>query len=77
MASQGAVLEETSHRPWPLPKRPWLMGQRWSTLLFLHWPVPLDRLRAVLPPAETLAPVLDEPRWVSRRAVRARSRLAS
>jgi uncharacterized protein YqjF (DUF2071 family) len=50
MLSQGAALEETVHRPWPLPERPWLMGQTWSTLLFSHWPVALGQLRAVVPP---------------------------
>jgi len=38
-----------AHRPWPLPKRPWMMTQRWSDLLFLHWPVPKDAMRALVP----------------------------
>ncbi|HEV2790529.1 MAG TPA: DUF2071 domain-containing protein [Solirubrobacterales bacterium] len=47
---QRAVLAETEHRPWPLPKAPWLMGQTWADLLFAHWRVPEEALREVVPP---------------------------
>jgi uncharacterized protein len=50
MAGQGRSLEETAHRPWPPPEGPWLMAQTWENLLFAHWPVEPERLRAVLPP---------------------------
>jgi uncharacterized protein YqjF (DUF2071 family) len=42
------------HRPWPLPARPWLGRQSWRDLLFAHWPVPVTRLRAFVPPAVTI-----------------------
>ena len=45
-----AILRETSHRPWPLPSRPWLMFQSWQRQLFAHWPVPASMLRALVPP---------------------------
>jgi uncharacterized protein len=48
-ARQGASLEATEHRPWPLPGRPWLMGQTWEDLLFAHWRAPVDALHAHLP----------------------------
>ena len=48
---QGAVLRETAHRPWPLPREPWLMAQTWEDLLFAHWRVPPERLRPLLPEA--------------------------
>jgi hypothetical protein len=49
-ARQAATLEETAHRPWPLPARDrWLMGQTWDWLLFAHWRVPLDRVRRHVP----------------------------
>src|SRR3954463_13701517 len=48
---QRAVLRETAHRPWPLPRGPWLMGQTWHDLLFAHWPVDPDHLRQVVHPA--------------------------
>jgi uncharacterized protein YqjF (DUF2071 family) len=48
-ARQGATLRETAHRPWPLPRERWLMGQTWDALLFAHWRVPIAALRAHLP----------------------------
>jgi uncharacterized protein YqjF (DUF2071 family) len=47
---QGDVLAETGHRPWPLPGRPWFMGQTWLDLLFAHWRLPPAALRQVVPP---------------------------
>lgn len=44
-----AVLEETSHRPWPLPQTRWSMFMRWHDLLFLHWPVRPETVRALIP----------------------------
>ncbi len=38
-----------AHRPWPLPARPWLLAQRWTDLLFAHWPVATDVVRALVP----------------------------
>jgi uncharacterized protein YqjF (DUF2071 family) len=48
-ARQGATVEHTQHRPWPLPERPWVMGQTWDDLLFVHYRVPLETLRALVP----------------------------
>src|SRR3954469_26057967 len=47
---QRSVLGETSHRPWPLPDGPWLMGQTWRDLLFAHWSVDPGALEAVVAP---------------------------
>jgi uncharacterized protein YqjF (DUF2071 family) len=33
---------------------PWVMHQRWTNLLFAHWPVPAAALRPLLPPSLTL-----------------------
>jgi uncharacterized protein YqjF (DUF2071 family) len=41
---QAATLDDVAHRPWPVPERPWTMGQTWDELLFAHWRVPLDSL---------------------------------
>jgi uncharacterized protein len=46
---QSSSLEETAHRPWPVPDRPWVMGQTWERLLFAHWAVEPAALRRVLP----------------------------
>jgi uncharacterized protein len=43
------ILQETAHRPWPLPQSAWVMTQTWHDLLFAHWPVSVDDLRAQVP----------------------------
>jgi len=48
MRSQ-TILSLDRHRPWPLPKRPWIMRQEWHELLFAHWPLPADVIRPLLP----------------------------
>ncbi len=47
------ILQETRHRPWPLPTTPWVMHQSWRDLLFMHWPVSYERLFPLVP--KTLA----------------------
>ena len=53
-ARQRASLEHTEHRPWPPPEGAWFQGQTWDELLFAHWPVDADALRALLPDEPTL-----------------------
>lgn len=60
---QRAALRETAHRPWPLPHERWLMGQTWSDLLFAHWRVDPEALRAVVP-REIPLDVRDGSCWV-------------
>jgi uncharacterized protein len=48
-ARQASTLEQTEHRPWPLPKRAWVMGQTWDHLLFIHYRVDVETLRANVP----------------------------
>lgn len=43
------ILKSTAHRPWPLPKLPWIMKQTWHNLLFAHWPVPPKVLQPYVP----------------------------
>ncbi len=45
------ALKFTAHRPWPLASGPWIMQQTWNDLLFLHWPVPAESLRPLVPSA--------------------------
>ena len=45
----SGVLRQTAHRPWPLPERPWVMTQSWHDLLFAHWAMEPDVLRALVP----------------------------
>jgi uncharacterized protein len=44
------AFDAVAHRPWPLPDRPWVMGQTWNDLLFAHWRVDPDALRRHIPP---------------------------
>jgi uncharacterized protein YqjF (DUF2071 family) len=46
---QASALGETQHRSWPVPKRPWVMGQTWDDLLFSHYRVPAATLRTLVP----------------------------
>jgi uncharacterized protein len=48
-AAQTRALRETEHRPWALPREPWLQGQTWCDLLFAHWPLPVEALRPLVP----------------------------
>ncbi len=50
MELQRRTLDETEHRPWPRPRRPWLQAQTWIDLLFAHWRVPAEALARVMPP---------------------------
>jgi uncharacterized protein YqjF (DUF2071 family) len=61
--AHSRVTLERDHRPWPLPRRPWIMGQTWRSLLFAHWPVEPEQLRAVMP--EALPPdTFDGEAWI-------------
>lgn len=46
-----SILDDTAHRPWPLPDAPWVLRQTWTDLLFAHWPVDEPLLRACVPAA--------------------------
>jgi uncharacterized protein YqjF (DUF2071 family) len=45
----SVILEQTAHRPWPLPNGAWVMAQSWHDLLFAHWPVAEAALRPHIP----------------------------
>lgn len=52
MATFGWTEDPTgdiAHRPWPLPRDPWLTAQRWTDLLFAHWPIDASILHALVP----------------------------
>ena len=57
------ILDETAHRPWPLPQGPWLMRQTWNDLLFAHWPVERAALRPLVP-APFQIDLFDGQAWV-------------
>ena len=43
------ILEETAHRPWPMPSGRWVMTQTWNDLLFAHWPIDARAVRERVP----------------------------
>lgn len=57
------ILSTTEHRPWPLPRSPWVMTQRWNDLLFAHWPLPAADLTPLLPEGLTVD-TFDGSAWV-------------
>ncbi|HYL10899.1 MAG TPA: DUF2071 domain-containing protein [Candidatus Acidoferrales bacterium] len=40
---------DLAHRPWPLPRGPWVMAQSWHDVLFAHWSLPAESLRPLIP----------------------------
>lgn len=43
------ILKHTLHRPFPVPPGPWIMRQSWRYLLFAHWPLTPEAVRASIP----------------------------
>ncbi|MFN8250139.1 MAG: DUF2071 domain-containing protein [Ferruginibacter sp.] len=43
------ILSDTSHRPFELPKGDWTYYQEWNNALLLHWKVPFEDLRKLVP----------------------------
>ncbi len=58
------ILEVVHHRPWPLPRRPWVTTQAWNHLLFLHYALPISAVRPLVPPRLPLD-TYDRQAWVS------------
>ncbi len=59
----NAILRKAEHRPYPLPRGPWVMRQTWLELLFAHWPLPSDALRPLIPAGLALD-IYDGAAWV-------------
>jgi uncharacterized protein len=55
--------QSIAHRPWLLPRRPWVMAQSWHDLLFAHWPVEPGVLRPLIPAALGLD-IFENRAWV-------------
>lgn len=51
MPATDKALARTEHRPYPLPGGPWVLAMSWRDLLFMHWPVPAEVLRPLIPPS--------------------------
>jgi uncharacterized protein len=57
------ILREGAHRPWPMPRLPWIMTQTWHDLLFAHWPVGASALLSKIPRGLALD-LFDGQAWV-------------
>ncbi len=49
--SPKKMLDLGEHRPYPMPVGTWAISMIWHDLLFMHWPVPEDWLRPLIPPS--------------------------
>ena len=49
--SASSLLTRTDHRPYPLASTPWALSMQWRDLLFMHWPMPAESLRSLVPPS--------------------------
>jgi hypothetical protein len=58
-----AFLKDVAHRPWKMPESPWVMTQTWHDLLFAHWRIDPQVLRAKVPP-QFLVDVFDGSGWI-------------
>lgn len=43
------LLRHTDHRPFPLPRAPWISKQNWHDLLFAHWEISSEQIRSLVP----------------------------
>jgi uncharacterized protein len=57
------IVQDTAHRPWPMPAGPWIMTQSWHDLLFAHWAVAASLIAAKLPPGLELD-LFDGRAWI-------------
>jgi uncharacterized protein YqjF (DUF2071 family) len=51
VAEMHPAFTRLDHRPWPLPRGPWVARQTWHDVLFAHWPVAVSALRPFVPAA--------------------------
>ena len=58
-----SLVDLTAHRPWPMPRKPWVMTQSWHDLLFAHWRVDVSELRRAVPAAFELD-LFDHEAWL-------------
>jgi uncharacterized protein YqjF (DUF2071 family) len=59
----AGIVNVTAHRPWEMPRRPWVMTQTWHDLLFAHWPMPAEAVESTLPAGVELD-LFDGDAWI-------------
>ena len=63
-SSNHPALKQLNHRPWPLPKKGPLLSQIWQNLVFIHWEVSFDQIRAAVPQPLEIA-TYDGKSWIA------------
>ncbi len=66
-----SLLYAVAHRPWLPPDGPWAAAYNWNDVLFLHYALPPEAVRPLLPHALSLD-LFAESAWVSVVALRVR-----
>jgi uncharacterized protein len=57
------MLADIAHRPWPIPRQPWVLAMQWHDLLFMHWPIPAESIRPYIPAALSVD-MFDGTAWI-------------
>lgn len=58
------IIDQTEHRPWPLPQKRWKYYQEWNNAVFLHWQVEINELQKLVP-KELEIDLFEGKPWVS------------
>ena len=58
------IINNISHRPWPLPDRKWSYYQEWNDALFLHWKIEESELQKLTPTNKAIDK-FEEETWIS------------
>lgn len=58
------ILQSVAHRPWEISSKPWRFYQEWNNAVFLHWKVPAEVIRPLIPRTTELDTFQGEA-WVS------------
>ncbi|HTF81124.1 MAG TPA: DUF2071 domain-containing protein, partial [Cytophagales bacterium] len=59
-----SILKKKDHRPYPMPADRWAFYQEWRETIFIHWSVPIEKLRKHVP-ASLEIELYDGMAWVS------------
>ena len=54
MSNINKLLLDVKHRPFELPQGKWVYYQEWNNALFLHWKIPVEVLKELVPETLTI-----------------------
>jgi uncharacterized protein len=58
------IIQDISHRPWALPDGKWVYYQEWNDSLFLHWKIPVELLKHLIP-KDLIVDTFEGETWIS------------